>query len=177
MIKHNLYRGIKIRNIAGILSLLLALTSIPARAEDPLLGTIKVIKCVGCEPGKVTLVIHDPIEVRDFEVTILDADYSKIITPLPGKKVFDRGDACFYWNEESKVAKPEPVKVVPKPPVKETSKKGKKGKGSKKDISPTKDSTVVASDVHSESAPAPAVTPSKCIPYVRTGPPPASLPD
>ncbi len=77
------------------------------RAEDPLLGVIRAIKCVGCIPDKVTLVIHDPIEVRDFDITIPNSDYEKIVTPLAGKQVYDQGNGCFYWNEAPKTKKPE----------------------------------------------------------------------
>lgn len=73
-----------------------------ARAEDPFLGIIKEIKCVGCKPGWVTLVVNDPIESMDFELYLKDVDYNKIITPLPGKKIHDRDGQCFYWLEKPK---------------------------------------------------------------------------
>lgn len=92
----------------------IALLTQNVKAEDPLLGIIKAIKCVGCDSGKVTLVIHDPIDVRDFEVSIPDADYFKIVTPLPGKRVFDHGDGCFYWDVTSKAAKKDTNKAMAK---------------------------------------------------------------
>jgi hypothetical protein len=77
------------------------------RAEDPFLGQIKEIKCVNCKPGWVTLVVHDPIDTRDFELYLKDTDYNKIITPLPGKRIHDRNGECFYWMERPKAkAKP-----------------------------------------------------------------------
>jgi hypothetical protein len=78
-----------------------------ARAEDPFLGQIKEIKCVNCKPGWVTLVVHDPIDTRDFELYLKDTDYNKIITPLPGKRIHDRDGQCFYWMVKPKAeAKP-----------------------------------------------------------------------
>ena len=77
-----------------------------AHAEDPFLGQIKDIKCVNCKPGWVTLVVHDPIETRDFELYLKDTDYNKIITPLPGKRIHDRNGECFYWMERPKAVKP-----------------------------------------------------------------------
>lgn len=89
-----------------------------ARAEDPFLGQIKEIKCVNCKPGWVTLVVHDPIDTRDFELYLKDADYNKIITPLPGKRIHDRNGECFYWMERPK-AKAKPASAAapaaPKP--------------------------------------------------------------
>jgi hypothetical protein len=76
------------------------------RAEDPFLGQIKEIKCVNCKPGWVTLVVHDPIETRDFELYLKDSDYNKIIAPLPGKSIRDRDGQCFYWMEKPKAKKP-----------------------------------------------------------------------
>jgi hypothetical protein len=81
-----------------------------ARAEDPFLGIIKEIKCVGCKPGWVTLVVNDPIESMDFELYLKDVDYNKIITPLPGKKIHDKDGQCFYWMEKPK---PKPGEVKP----------------------------------------------------------------
>ncbi|HLP41155.1 MAG TPA: hypothetical protein VK465_06580 [Fibrobacteria bacterium] len=83
-------------------SALLAAAFGPARAEDPFLGQIRAIKCVGCKPGWVTLVVHDPIELRDYELYLKDTDYNKIITPLPGKRIHERPDQCFYWMEKPK---------------------------------------------------------------------------
>lgn len=83
-----------------------ALLSLPfaARAEeDPLLGVIKGIQCVGCTAGSVDLILHDPIDVRDFQVRINESDYQKIITPLPGKTVYDK-NGCLYWFEVPKAS-------------------------------------------------------------------------
>jgi hypothetical protein len=80
-----------------------------SRAEDPFLGQIKEIKCVNCKPGWVTLVVHDPIDTRDFELYLKDTDYNKIITPLPGKRIHDRNGECFYWMQKPR------SKPVPKP--------------------------------------------------------------
>ena len=111
----------------GMLTLLTMLNlALSAHAEDPLLGIIKAIKCVGCDAGKVILIVHDPIDVRDFEVSIPDGDYFKIVTPLPGKKVYDRGDGCFYWDE------------APKAPRKDTSKAMAKTLGTDADQSTNK---------------------------------------
>lgn len=164
----------KIRNIWSWVGLGIALCNIPVRAEDPLLGEIKVIKCVGCEEGKVTLVIHDPIDVRDFDVTIMNLDYEKIVTPLPGKRVYDRGDGCFYWNETPKVTKKAAMKS---PTIQEGNasiKKaglanGKKGVSVAKAVDLADDSVAVANSIVTDS---PISIPtelkqSKCIPYGR----------
>jgi hypothetical protein len=156
-----------------------ALLCAPARAEDPLLGRIKVIKCVGCNPGSVNLVIHDPIDVRDFEVQIQESDYQKIITPLAGKTVYDK-EGCFYWMEPSKDVK----KEAPKGAAKDSAKDGKDGKdaakvadgkagkkGAKKDP-PAPGSDSAGDGLLPTSAPPPASaepqgTPSRCIPFTR----------
>jgi hypothetical protein len=132
------------------------------RAEDPLLGRIKLIKCVGCDPGAVNLILHDPIDVRDFEVQIKEADYQKVVTPLAGKTVFDK-EGCFYWMELPKPAPKDPA--APKAAGKNAS----PGKGAKP--APA-DSAVPAQDGLLEtSAPpaAPAIEgkPSRCIPFIR----------
>lgn len=94
-----------------------------AQAEDPFLGQIKEIKCVNCTPGWVTLVVHDPIEMRDFELYLKDTDYNRIITPLPGKRIHDRNGECFYWMERPRPPKQAPAgaadKADPKSPPKE----------------------------------------------------------
>lgn len=87
--------------VAAWLGILL-LTFGTARAEDPFLGQIREIKCVNCKPGWVTLVVHDPIDTRDFELYLKDTDYNRIITPLPGKRIHDRNGECFYWMERPK---------------------------------------------------------------------------
>lgn len=132
------------------------------RAEDPLLGRIKLIKCVGCDPGAVNLILHDPIDVRDFEVQIKEADYQKIVTPLAGKTVFDK-EGCFYWMD---LPKP-----VPRNPAgsKETGKDASPGKAAKQ--APA-DSAAPGQDGLLETSappPAPAIEgkPSRCIPFVR----------
>ena len=62
------------------------LLSIPCLAEDPYLGRIKAIKCMGCEPGWVQIVVHDPLDMRDFEIKVKVTDYNKVVSPLPGKQ-------------------------------------------------------------------------------------------
>ena len=158
--------------LLGWLTLGLSLTTLPTRAEDPLLGEIKAIKCVGCTAGKVTLVLHDPIDIVDFEVTILDADYEKIITPLPGKRVYDRGNGCFYWNEApkvTKVTKKDTVKTMPLPPIKEVHKTTEMTKNGKKVKPGVKDTVTNApsNEPLAAVAPVPEPTPSKCLPYER----------
>lgn len=130
-----------------------------ARAEDPLLGRIKNIKCVGCDPGAVNLVVHDPIDVRDFEVQIKESDYQKIITPLPGKTVYEK-DGCFYWMDAPK---------RPKPTGKEPVKPGKSPGQDAKVPGPGADSAKESGD-SMEASEAPQGTPSRCIPYVRLQP-------
>lgn len=149
----------------------LALLAAPARAEDPLLGRIKTIQCVGCIPGSVDLVVHDPIDVRDFQVRIQESDYQKIITPLAGKTVYDKS-GCFYWMDAPKAA-PKPA-VVPAPaapaePAKD-DKDAKSAKGGKKGKADSA-AAVPADALVETSAPPPTPeiqgTPSKCIPYTR----------
>lgn len=101
-------------SVLFLLTISLTLFAPKIHAEDPLLGIIKAIKCVGCDSGKVTLVIHDPIDVREFEVSIPEADYFKIVTPLPGKRIFDHGDGCFYWDETPKMVKKDTNKAMAK---------------------------------------------------------------
>ncbi|HKP96198.1 MAG TPA: hypothetical protein VJ385_10610 [Fibrobacteria bacterium] len=161
--------------LAG-LALSLVLTAAPARAEDPLLGLIKVIKCVGCDPGAVNLVVHDPIDVRDFEVQIKEADYQKIVTPLAGKTVYDK-EGCFYWMEPPKSPKPPAGKEGAKDPAGDAEKGAEKKtarKGAKADASPA-DSSRPQEGLLETSSPAqePQGTPSRCIPYVRIEPKPS----
>jgi hypothetical protein len=155
----------------------IALLAGSARAEDPLLGRIKLIKCVGCNPGAVNLILHDPIDVRDFEVQIKEADYQKIVTPLAGKTVYDK-EGCFYWMD------------LPKPAPKDAAKDASGKPGSAKDGNPKDGSAgngiskgaknAPASDsaaaggiegILETSAPPPAPViegkPSRCIPFVR----------
>ncbi|MDB5105556.1 MAG: hypothetical protein JWP91_3245 [Fibrobacteres bacterium] len=162
------------------LFLAIALPSLPVRAEDPLLGTIRVIKCVGCDPGAVNLIIHDPIDVRDFEVQIKESDYQKIVTPLAGKTVFDK-EGCFYWMDVPKNATPPVSKDPAKEPAKDGTvrdgdkKPGKKGM-KKEDASAPADSAKSApkEGLLETSAPplspAPEGKPSRCIPFVRIEP-------
>ncbi len=151
-------------------ALMLTLSAIPARAEDPLLGRIKLIQCVGCTPGSVDLVIHDPIDVRDYQVRINESDYQKIITPLAGKTVYDK-EGCFYWMDAPKGGvKPAAAAATPAEPVKEAVKPVKPGKKGAK--APVNDSAAKPSEgVVETSAPPPMPeeqgTPSKCIPYSR----------
>jgi hypothetical protein len=142
-----------------------------ACAEDPLLGRIKLIKCVGCDPGAVNLVLHDPIDVVDFEVQIKESDYQKVVTPLAGKTVFDK-EGCFYWMEKPKPAKPavqDPAKGVPDKgsPEKDAAKPGLNKTG-KQGVA---DSTKPADGLMETSAPPPAPEmegkPSRCIPFTR----------
>lgn len=143
------------------LALALALQAGPARAEDPLLGSIKVIQCVGCNPGSVNLIIHDPIDVRDFEVQIQESDYQKIVTPLAGKTVYDK-NGCFYWMELPKGSKEAKE-------AKETEKKSAKKTG-KKDAVAVSDSSKPGLV---ETSGEPQGTPSRCLPYTRVEPKPA----
>lgn len=144
--------------------------SFAAYAEDPLLGRIKLIKCVGCDPGAVNLVLHDPIDVVDFEVQIKESDYQKIVTPLAGKTVYDK-EGCFYWMEMPKPAKPavqDPAKALPgKEAGKDAAKPGLNKTG-KKDAA---DSAKPADGLMETSAPPPAPEiegkPSRCIPFTR----------
>lgn len=120
------------------LALGLALLAAPLQAEDPLLGTIRLIKCVGCSPGDVNLIVHDPIDVRDYEVKIKEGDYQKIITPLAGKTIYDKG-GCFYWMEK------------PRTPLK----------------SPVPDSNGAAEPAKAREDADPEGTPSRCVPFER----------
>ena len=159
---------------AAALTLALAATS--AHAEDPLLGRIKVIQCVGCTPGSVDLVLHDPIDVRDFQVRINESDYQKIITPLAGKTVYDK-EGCFYWFDAPKGGvKPAPAespKETGKPvkPVKPGKATKKGAKGSTDDSAEKADAGTPTDGVMETSAPPPTPeeqgTPSKCIPFTR----------
>lgn len=138
------------------------------RAEDPFLGQIKEIKCVGCQPGWVTLVVHDPIETRDFELYLKDTDYNKIITPLPGKSIHDRNGECFYWMEKPKRPKPaaKPEASQPLGATKGMKVAAAKPGAAKADSSamlPVSDSQSVA-DAPSEQ---PEGTPSTCIRFFK----------
>ena len=164
-------------NVLALLAAFAGLAALPARAEDPLLGRIKVIQCVGCTPGSVDLVIHDPIDVRDFQVRINEGDYQKIITPLAGKTVYDK-EGCFYWMDApkggAKAAEPAPA-AAPTAPAKET-KDAKTAKGGKKAghngaAADTTPGAAPADALVEAAAPAPTPelqgTPSKCIPFAR----------
>lgn len=148
------------------------------RAEDPLLGRIRLIKCVGCDPGAVNLILHDPIDVRDFEVQIKESDYQKIVTPLAGKTVYDK-DGCFYWMDLPKPAPKDAAKdgsvkdgsakagVLKEEASKEAARKGAKH-------APAADSAASGTNADglletSAPPPAPAIEgkPSRCIPFVR----------
>lgn len=165
------------------LSLGIFLFAQSARAEDPLLGQIKVIKCVGCVADKVTLIIHDPIEVRDFEVTIMNSDYEKIVTPLPGKMVYEGANSCFYWNETPKVEKKTPkvdsANPGQNPVVNPISKKTPPLKKGKKDLTPVEDSTSAAGEamdtVSTQALPV-EVKQSKCLPFQIVVPPKVGKP-
>ncbi|MBW8888768.1 MAG: hypothetical protein JF616_13515 [Fibrobacteres bacterium] len=141
--------------------------AIAARAEeDPLLGNIKGIQCVGCTAGSVDLIIHDPIDVRDFQVRIAESDYQKIITPLPGKTIYDK-NGCFYWFDAPK------GQVSAKADAAKKKAAGKQDKDDAKKAAPDDSS-------HSDSGspappPSPEIqgTPSRCIPYTRVEPAPS----
>ena len=160
------------------------LLALSAHAEDPLLGRIKLIKCVGCDPGAVNLILHDPIDVRDFEVQIKEADYQKIVTPLAGKTVYDK-EGCFYWMERPKpapkdAAKEAPAKQGPMPAKDGSAKDGRSAdakdgtsrKGAKN--APVPDSAAGSEGLLETSAPPPSPAiegkPSRCIPFVRVEP-------
>jgi hypothetical protein len=140
--------------------------SLAAHAEDPLLGRIKVIKCVGCDPGAVNLVLHDPIDVVDFEVQIKESDYQKVVTPLAGKTVYEK-DGCFYWMDLPKPVKPavpDPAKAAPgKDAAKPAA--NKTGKQAAADSAKRADGLVETS----AAPPAPEIEgkPSRCIPFTR----------
>lgn len=157
----------------------IALLAAESRAEDPLLGRIRLIKCVGCDPGAVNLILHDPIDVRDFEVQIKEADYQKIVTPLAGKTVYDK-DGCFYWMDLPKPAPKDPAKDVPPKDgaAKESSVKDGGRKGAKHTpATPTAPAADTAGSgkgvdgILETSAPPPSPViegkPSRCIPFVR----------
>ncbi len=144
-------------------AVLLAAASLRAE-EDPLLGRIKLIQCVGCTAGSVDLVIHDPIDVRDFQVRINESDYQKIITPLAGKTVYDKA-GCFYWFD---APKPKAGSAGPeKPKLKPMAKPA-----------PARDSLGTDSTGSDSSVPAVAPeaqgTPSRCIPFSRVEPKPSA---
>jgi hypothetical protein len=153
---------------------LLLLSAAPILAEDPFLGQIKAIKCVGCRQGWVDIVVHDPIDVRDFEIAVKDVDYYKVVTPLPGKQIHDKDGACFYWFDLPKGAKPAAAKrkpvVLPPPAPMESS--------APADSSGPRPDSVAVTALDSTLAPPPALaepegpppTPSRCIPYVRSAP-------
>lgn len=151
----------------GPAALVVLAATAPVRAEeDPLLGRIKVIQCVGCTPGSVDLVLHDPIDVRDFQVRINEGDYQKIITPLAGKTVFDKG-GCFYWFDAPK-AKAEPASIGKEmPKAKPAAKKAPAADSAKAD-STLSDSPIPA------VAPENQGTPSRCIPFARVEPKPSA---
>lgn len=89
----------------ALLACALLAAAAPARAEDPFIGQIRAIKCVNCQPGWVTLIVHDPIEMREIELHVKDTDYYKIIAPLPGKRIYEGEGQCFYWMEKPKKPK------------------------------------------------------------------------
>jgi hypothetical protein len=174
-----LLRGLKPMNRINLIWLGLLFTALPIGAEDPLLGQIKVIKCVGCVAGKVTLVIHDPIDVREFEVTISDTDYGKIISPLPGKVVYEGENNCFYWNETPKVTKKVPPPDSAKPEVNPALKKPVLTMKNKKEIVSKEDTAMVAQIPDSTamtSAPL-EIKRSKCIPFEKVALPKVHKPD
>ena len=178
MISETMTRNRAMTTLACLASGILLLAG-TTRAEDPLLGRIKLIKCVSCDPGAVNLILHDPIDVRDFEVQIKEADYQKIITPLAGKTVFDK-EGCFYWMEMPKPAPKDSLKEhAAKDAIKDGVKDGTmKNAASKsapkkgtKHMSGHDSAGVVKEGMMETSAlpPAPVIEgkPSRCIPFVR----------
>ncbi|MEO6094236.1 MAG: hypothetical protein ABIW76_00695 [Fibrobacteria bacterium] len=139
--------------------------SCATRAEDPLLGRIKLIKCVGCDPGAVNLVLHDPIDVVDFEVQIKEGDYQKVVTPLAGKTVYEK-NGCFYWMDRPNQAKApgnDPVKAAP-------GKQEDKSSSNPTGMKNADDSTKTEGRLMETSAPpVPEIEgkPSRCIPFTR----------
>jgi hypothetical protein len=132
-----------------------------ARAEDPFIGQIRAIKCVNCKPGWVTLIVHDPIEMREIELHLKDTEYNKIIAPLPGKRIYEGEGQCFYWMEKPKMPKDASAKGVDKPVGKTMSDKEKPA-----------EETAAAGEVEEGShVPPPSEevegTPSRCIPFHR----------
>jgi hypothetical protein len=157
------------RKILFLLAVLFPLALSVRAQEDPLLGRIKVIQCVGCTPGSVDLVIHDPIDVRDFQVRINESDYQKIITPLPGKTVYDK-NGCFYWFDA-----PKAEKASGKADAGKDKDKGA-GKAAPRKA-PKPDTAAAAPDSANPAVPPPVAevhgTPSRCIPYTRVEAKPA----
>jgi hypothetical protein len=168
-----------------LVPLVLGLLGRPVLAEDPFLGQIKAIKCVGCRPGWVDIVVHDPIDVRDFDIAVKDVDYYKVVSPLPGKKIHDKDGACFYWfdapkgwKQPSPKPKPLPPAQPAPPPLPQASDSA--AVAAPKDSSARGDSAAapMAAPVDSSLVPPPALaepegpppTPSRCIPYVRPAP-------
>lgn len=80
-----------------------------AHAEDPLLGIVRGIKCLNCVADSVVLLVDDPIEQQEIEVTIPSRDYNKIMVPLQGKSLHTRDEGCFYWVEKLKNPSPLPA--------------------------------------------------------------------
>jgi hypothetical protein len=149
----------------SMMGLVLACLAAPLQAEDPLLGRIRVIKCVGCNPGEVKLVVHDPIDVRDFEVRIKESDFQKIISPLAGKTIYDKG-GCFYWMEQPKgkanSAGTQPAKTSPDSSLPGTAGTGKPA--GPESIDSSSSETGPAAGLAAEE---PEGTPSRCIPFER----------
>jgi hypothetical protein len=42
----------------------------------------------------------DPINGVESELMIPSSEYNALITPLPGKRIFDKDGSCFYWAIE-----------------------------------------------------------------------------
>jgi hypothetical protein len=147
----------------------------PLRAEeDPLLGRIKLIQCVGCTAGSVDLVIHDPIDVRDFQVRINESDYQKIITPLAGKTVYDKS-GCFYWFDAPKAkAKAEPASAEKEKTKAKPMARKPAAMDSLKTDAAGSDTTGSDSPVPAAHAPEMQGTPSRCIPFTRVEPKPSA---
>jgi hypothetical protein len=132
-----------------------------ARAEDPFIGQIRAIKCVNCQPGWVTLIVHDPIEMREIELHVKDADYYKIIAPLPGKRIYEGEGQCFYWMEKPKKPKEAAEKGADETGGKDAAAKEKQAAGTPEAKEGEEGSHVPPPTAEVEG------TPSKCIPFHR----------
>lgn len=75
----------------------LLMLAVSALAEDPYLGIIKGVKCVNCVPDSISLALLDPLNGTEVELMIPAKEYNALITPLPGKRIYDKDGSCFYW--------------------------------------------------------------------------------
>ncbi len=138
----------------------------PAKAEDPLLGIVRAVKCLNCVPDSVVLLVDDPIEQKEIEVTVPSRDYNKIMVSLQGRSLHTRDEACFYWVEKLKV----PAAVTSYPTAATSDAKPTKpatpAKTSKSGNSADSNSPAMAALPPSDSDKAKFTTKeSACIPY------------